>query len=100
MKGRKTENRKAEDRREKPAGASTAAAAGFEGYITKLTVAERLGVEVHTVARLMRGRVLQYYRVGPLVRFKWSEVEEDLRKHCLVRGGAAAEANAKSVFGK
>ncbi len=54
---------------------------GFEPYVTKQTVAERMDVEIRTVSRLMRRGVLRYYKVGPMVRFKWSEVERDLREH-------------------
>jgi excisionase family DNA binding protein len=54
---------------------------GFEPFVTKLRVAERMEVEIRTVTRLMRRGVLRYYKVGPMVRFKWSEVESDLRDH-------------------
>ena len=54
---------------------------GFEPFVTKPVVAERMGVEIRTVTRLMRRGVLRYYKVGPMVRFKWSEVEKDLREH-------------------
>lgn len=53
----------------------------FEPFITKPMVAERMDVEIRTVTRLMRRGVLRYYKVGPMVRFKWSEVESDLREH-------------------
>jgi len=66
---------------------------GFEPFITKPVVAERMDVEVRTVSRLMRRGVLRYYKLGPMVRFKWSEVEEDMRAHFRVcsdsRGGRA-----------
>ena len=66
---------------------------GFEPFITKLVVAERIDVEIRTVSRLMRRGVLRYYKLGPMVRFKWSEVEEDMRQHFQVcfdpRGGRA-----------
>ena len=52
-----------------------------EPYITKQTVAERMNVEVQTVTRLMRRGVLGYYKLGEMVRLKWSEVENDLRLH-------------------
>jgi excisionase family DNA binding protein len=58
----------------------------FEPFVTKLTVAERMEVEIRTVTRLMRRGVLRYYKVGPMVRFKWSEVESDLRDHFHVSG--------------
>jgi len=54
---------------------------GFEPFITKAVVAARIDVEIHTVARLMRRGVLRHYKIGPVVRFKWSEVESDLREH-------------------
>ena len=79
-----------------PSGASTAESSGdrgFEPFITKLTVAERMDVEIRTVTRLMRRGVLRFYKVGPMVRFKWSEVESDLREHFRVgfepKGGRA-----------
>ena len=66
---------------------------GFEPYITKAVVAERLDVKVRTVSRLMRRRVLRHYKLGELVRFKWSEVESDVREHFRVsfdpKGGRA-----------
>ena len=66
---------------------------GFEAYITKAVVAERLDVKLRTVSRLMRRRVLRHYKVGKLVRFKWSEVESDVREHFRVcfdpKGGRA-----------
>ncbi len=61
----------------------------FEPFITKLAVAERLQVEIRTVSRLMCRGVLRYYKVGPMVRFKWSEVESDLREHFHVCFGTA-----------
>jgi excisionase family DNA binding protein len=57
---------------------------GGEAFISKDTVAERLDVEIRTVTRLMRRGVLRYYRVGWMVRFKWSEVESDMREHLQV----------------
>ncbi len=57
---------------------------GFEPFITKPVVAERMDVEVRTVSRLMRRGVLRYYKLGEMVRFKWSEVEEDMREHFQV----------------
>ena len=66
---------------------------GFEPYITKAVVAERLDVKLRTVSRLMRRRVLRHYKLGELVRFKWSEVESDMREHFRVsfdpKGGRA-----------
>ena len=66
---------------------------GFEPYITKAVVAERLDVKLRTVSRLMRRRVLRHYKLGELVRFKWSEVESDVREHFRVsfdpKGGRA-----------
>ncbi len=65
----------------------------FEPYITKAVVAERLDVKLRTVSRLMRRRVLRHYKLGELVRFKWSEVESDVREHFRVsfdpKGGRA-----------
>ena len=67
--------------------------ASFEPFITKAVVAERLDVKLRTVSRLMRRRVLRHYKLGELVRFKWSEVEEDMREHFRVsfdpKGGRA-----------
>jgi len=66
---------------------------GFEPFITKAVVAERLDVKLRTVSRLMRRRVLRHYKLGELVRFKWSEVESDVREHFRVsfdpKGGRA-----------
>ena len=66
---------------------------GFEPFITKVVVAERIDVKVRTVSRLMRRGVLRYYKLGELVRFKWSEVESDMREHFQVgfnpKGGRA-----------
>ncbi len=67
---------------------------GFEPYITKPVVAERMDVEIRTVTRLMRRGVLRYYKVGPMVRFKWSEVESDLREHFHVSFGPERPAGA------
>ena len=70
-----------ETRRLKPECGSEKPEEGFEPFITKPVVAERMDVEIRTVTRLMRRGVLRYYKVGPMVRFKWSEVEGDLREH-------------------
>ncbi len=72
---------KSETRCLKPECGSQKPEDGFEPFITKPVVAERMDVEIRTVTRLMRRGVLRYYKVGPMVRFKWSEVESNLREH-------------------
>jgi excisionase family DNA binding protein len=57
---------------------------GFEPYVTKEAVAARIGVNQRTIRRLMNKGVLGHYKIGTQVRFKWSEVESDLREHCHV----------------
>ena len=66
----------------------------FEPYITKAVVAERLDVKLRTVSRLMRRRVLRHYKLGELVRFKWSEVESDVREHFRVSFDPKSEGGA------
>ena len=77
-------NAKSEIRCPKPDVGNAKPEESFEPFVTKLTVAERMEVEIRTVTRLMRRGVLRYYKVGPMVRFKWSEVESDLREHFQV----------------
>ncbi len=81
--------REAESGRRKAVGEGSEGGMGersVEPYVTRLVVAERMGADVRTVTRLMRRGVLRYYKVGAMVRFKWSEVEEDLRRYFRVKG--------------
>jgi excisionase family DNA binding protein len=91
-------NAKSEIRCLEPESACPKFEKGFEPYITKLTVAERMDVEIRTVTRYMRRGVLRHYKFGPMVRFKWSEVERDLREHFQVafEPRAAGAGNPKS----
>jgi excisionase family DNA binding protein len=69
------------DNGERTVPAAGITAQNFEPFIRKHTVAERMEVKIRTVNRLMREKVLGHYKLGQIVRFKWSEVENDLRKH-------------------
>ena len=60
-----------------------------EGYISKLEAARRLGIGLRTLEDWMRRSWVVYYKVGRHVRFKWSEVEADMRER--FRGGMAGE---------
>ena len=72
---------------------------GFEPFITKAVVAERLDVKLRTVSRLMRRRVLRHYKLGELVRFKWSEVESDVREHFRVCFDPKGDTNFTNCHG-
>lgn len=53
-----------------------------EPFIDKREVCRRLGVSVRTVELWMRQGFLPYYKLGNSVRFKWSEIERHLGRHC------------------
>jgi excisionase family DNA binding protein len=63
-----------------------------EPFIDKAEVAKRTQMKVRTVNDWMKRGLLPYYKVGRLVRFKWSEVEAHLAQTCRVcrhTGGTA-----------
>lgn len=47
-------------------------------------VARRLNKKVRTVDNWMQQGLLPYYKIGRSVSFKWSEVEQQLRRVCRV----------------
>lgn len=51
-----------------------------EDFIDKLGLSRRLHMSPRTVDAWMRRGLLPYYKLGRLVRFKWSEVEPLLTK--------------------
>jgi len=55
-----------------------------ERFIDKHEVSRRLMTSVRTVEYWMRDGRLPYYKLGVLVRFKWSEVEQHLGRHCRI----------------
>ena len=57
---------------------------GREAFINKVEVSKRLGLRLRTVDAWMRRGLLPYYKMGRRVRFKWSEIEVHLLKHCRV----------------
>lgn len=65
---------------ERPVGFAVA----FEPFITKTEVARRLGRPIRTVNCWMQRGLVPYYKMGPLVSFKWSEVEAQLKRLCRV----------------
>ena len=50
------------------------AVAASEGYLDKVAVAKRLGVKPKTVGEWANQGKLPAYRLGPYLRFQWSEV--------------------------
>lgn len=65
------------------ASASTAGD-GVEPFIDKHEVSKRLKMKLRTVDAWMRRGLLPLYKLGRVVRFKWSEVEVHLSKQCRV----------------
>ena len=63
---------------------SGGAAEGVETFIDKQEVSKRLRMRPRTVDAWMRRGLLPYYKLGRVVRFKWSEVEVHLSKRCRV----------------
>ena len=55
-----------------------------EGYITSAELAARLRKHLSTVNLLIRQRSIPYYKIGRHVRFKWSEVDTQLQRHCRI----------------
>lgn len=55
-----------------------------EPYIDKREVSKRLRMQPRTVDAWMRRGLLPYYKLGRVVRFKWSEVEVHLAEQCRV----------------
>ena len=55
-----------------------------EEFIDKREVGRRLRVALRTVEVWMRQGILPYYKVGNMVRFKWSEIECHLSQHCRI----------------
>ncbi|HNW08038.1 MAG TPA: hypothetical protein PK202_14260 [Verrucomicrobiota bacterium] len=55
-----------------------------EEYIDKREVGKRLRMQPRTVDAWMRRGLLPYYKLGRVVRFKWSEVECHLSERCRV----------------
>ena len=74
-------------RRPKPEYGSQKPEQAFEPYIDRPEVARRLNKDVRTVDRWRKRRVLPYYKIGRDVLFKWSEVEERLKRLCHVNCG-------------
>lgn len=55
-----------------------------EPFIDKAEVCRRLHMRARTVDTWMKNGRLVYYKMGKLVRFKWSEIEAHLAKTCRV----------------
>lgn len=47
--------------------------------ITADELARRLDLSIETVYRYVRDDRIPYYRVGPILRFDWSEVRDALK---------------------
>jgi excisionase family DNA binding protein len=60
-----------------------------EAYIDKLEVGRRLGASLRTIDGWMQAGLIPYYKMKRSVRFKWSEVEQQLGA-CRVAGPKAA----------
>lgn len=52
-------------------------------YLTSGDVAALLGISLRTVVNLRRRRVLPYIRLGRVVRFRRSQVEQALEAHTV-----------------
>ena len=52
----------------------------FEEFINKKELARRIKRSPRTIGAWMRNGTLPYYKVGAAVLFKYSEVEEHIRK--------------------
>jgi len=61
-----------------------AVSGAVEDFIDKLEVSRRLRMRPRTVDAWMRRGLLPYYKLGRVVRFKWSEVDAHLVKQCHV----------------
>lgn len=61
--------------------------AGFQqqpkDYLTSGDVAALLGISLRTVVNLRRRRVLPYIRLGRVVRFRRSQIEQALEAHTV-----------------
>lgn len=51
-----------------------------EEFLTSRKLAERLNTDVRTIERWVQRDWLPYYRIGRVLRFKWSEVEVALQQ--------------------
>jgi excisionase family DNA binding protein len=77
--------------------ASGVLVAAVEGFLDKVGVAKRLGVQPKTVADWARAGKLPAYLIGPYLRFKWSEVEAHLAATCRVRSAPDNAGACRSV---
>jgi len=57
----------------------------MEEFIDGRELAKRLGISARTVEKWMRCGKLPYYKLGKIVRFKWSEVNVHLKECRVVR---------------
>lgn len=55
-----------------------------EPFIDKKETCRRLGLKQRTIDAWMKRGVLPYYKMGPSVRFKWSEINAKLTRTCRV----------------
>ncbi len=58
-----------------------------EWFIDKPEASRRLHASQRTVEQWMQEGLLPYYKIGNLVRFKWTEVEAHLNQRCRIAPG-------------
>jgi len=62
-----------------------------EALLDKVAIARRLGVKPRTISDWVTQGRLPAYRLGPYLRFKWSDVEAHLDRTCRVTSEGSGE---------
>ncbi|MCP5525161.1 MAG: helix-turn-helix domain-containing protein [Verrucomicrobiales bacterium] len=56
----------------------------FEPFLDRQEVARRFQIGSRDLAEWLKNGVLPHFRIGGKIRFRWSEIEDHLNRHCRV----------------
>ena len=76
-----------------PLTALTSAELAVEPFINKRVVARRMGRTIRSVDSLMKRGIIPFYKLGPSVLFRWSEIQSQLSQTCRVCRDAGGTAS-------
>lgn len=52
-----------------------------ERFINAQELAEILGIKKECIYQMVYRRTIPFYKIGKCVRFRWSEIENNMKKH-------------------